>query len=156
MATTPIATRRKAHCCGYRRNSAPRRRGSASSVTSKPTSRPLPSAASAARLAYNARRRRAPFAAGRAEQQQSNNKEIVSMAVTKLSHVTIIVPDQNEALTWYTEKFGFEKRADDTGSMAGYRWLTVAPRGQTNPKNTQNQTHDNHKHTKNDQGTLWV
>src|SRR3569833_2987129 len=134
MATTPIATRRKAHCCGYRRNSAPRRRGSASSVTSKPTSCPLPSAASAARLAYNARRRRAPFAAGRAEQQQSNNKEIVSMAVTKLSHVIIIVPDQNEALTWYTEKFGFENRADDTGSMAGYRWLSNTPQDQASPE----------------------
>jgi predicted enzyme related to lactoylglutathione lyase len=44
--------------------------------------------------------------------------------------VTILVRDQEEALTWYIEKLGFEKRADQ---MFGpdMRWLTVAPKEQT-------------------------
>jgi len=78
------------------------------------------------------------------------------MAITKLSHVTIIVPDQNEALTWYTEKFGFEKRADDAGSMAGYRWLTVAPRGQASPEIALFQARDDRERSWVGQGTLWV
>ncbi len=48
----------------------------------------------------------------------------------KLTHVTVVVKDQNEALKWYTEKLGFEKRADDASTMPGYRWLTVSPPGQ--------------------------
>lgn len=43
--------------------------------------------------------------------------------LTKLSVVTIWVTDQNEALRFYTEKLGFEIRADF--SNYGYRWLTV-------------------------------
>jgi predicted enzyme related to lactoylglutathione lyase len=47
--------------------------------------------------------------------------------ITKLVHVTVIVRDQDEALRFYTEKLGMEKREDRT--MGGYRWLTVAPKG---------------------------
>jgi len=43
----------------------------------------------------------------------------------KVSTVTIAVRDQDEALTWFTEMLGFEKRVDQVGS--GFRWLTVAP-----------------------------
>jgi catechol 2,3-dioxygenase-like lactoylglutathione lyase family enzyme len=46
-------------------------------------------------------------------------------AIDKISTVTIAVRDQDEALTWYTEMLGFEKRVDQTGD--GFRWLTVAP-----------------------------
>lgn len=46
-------------------------------------------------------------------------------AIDKVSTVTIAVRDQDEALTWYTEMLGFEKRVDQTGE--GFRWLTVAP-----------------------------
>jgi catechol 2,3-dioxygenase-like lactoylglutathione lyase family enzyme len=46
-------------------------------------------------------------------------------AIDKLSTVTIAVRDQDEALEWYTEKLGFEKRLDQRGE--GFRWLTVAP-----------------------------
>jgi len=50
--------------------------------------------------------------------------------ITKLSIVTILVRDQDEALKWYTEKLGFEKRDDNSATVPGYRWLTVAPKGQ--------------------------
>ena len=50
--------------------------------------------------------------------------------ITKLAQVSIIVRDQDEALQFYTKKLGLEKRADDS-SMPGFRWLTVAPKGQT-------------------------
>jgi hypothetical protein len=33
--------------------------------------------------------------------------------ITKLIRVTILVRDQDEALRWYPEKLGFEKKADD-------------------------------------------
>lgn len=48
--------------------------------------------------------------------------------INKLSVATIWVMDQNEALRFYTEKLGFEIRADFTNG--DYRWLTVGLRGQ--------------------------
>ena len=44
-------------------------------------------------------------------------------------NVTLLVRDQDEALRFYTEVLGLEKRADDS-SMPGFRWLTVAPKEQ--------------------------
>lgn len=49
--------------------------------------------------------------------------------ITKLIRVTILVRDQDEALAYYTEKLGLEKRADIVFGP-GVRWLTVAPRDQ--------------------------
>ncbi|HUR70289.1 MAG TPA: VOC family protein [Candidatus Thermoplasmatota archaeon] len=46
----------------------------------------------------------------------------------QLTHVPLIVTDQDRALEFYTAKVGFEKRADHRGPE-GARWLTVAPRG---------------------------
>ena len=46
-------------------------------------------------------------------------------AIDKVSTVTIAVKDQDEALTWFTQVLGFEKRVDQCGD--GFRWLTVAP-----------------------------
>ena len=46
-----------------------------------------------------------------------------------LTHVTIVVKDQNAALEFYTQKMGFEKRADYQ-NPGQPRWLTVAPKGQ--------------------------
>lgn len=43
--------------------------------------------------------------------------------IKSLSTATIWVKDQNEALSFYTEKLGFEIRADVTNG--DYRWLTV-------------------------------
>ena len=48
--------------------------------------------------------------------------------IDKATIVTIAVKDQDEALQWFTEKLGYEKRADMSGP--GMRWLTVAPRKQ--------------------------
>jgi catechol 2,3-dioxygenase-like lactoylglutathione lyase family enzyme len=48
--------------------------------------------------------------------------------ITKLSHATLYVTDQDQALDFYTKKLGFEVRTDVT--MEGFRWLTVGPRGQ--------------------------
>lgn len=45
--------------------------------------------------------------------------------ITRIAHVTIVVRDQEEALRFYTEKLGFEKRDDQR--MGEFRWLTVGP-----------------------------
>lgn len=53
-----------------------------------------------------------------------------------LSHTTIWVLDQDAAKTFYTEKLGFEVRADVVmgaefeGAGQGIRWLTVGPADQ--------------------------
>ena len=48
--------------------------------------------------------------------------------INKLSVTTIWVKDQNEALRFYTEKLGFEIRADVKNG--DYRWLTVGLKDQ--------------------------
>ncbi len=53
--------------------------------------------------------------------------------ITRVSHITILVRDQDEALAWYTGMLGFEKRVDSVFGP-GFRWLTVAPRGQGWPQ----------------------
>jgi predicted enzyme related to lactoylglutathione lyase len=52
----------------------------------------------------------------------------------RLSLVTIFVHDQDQALRFYTEKLGFEKRADDVQTVPSFRWLTVAPKDQKEPE----------------------
>jgi catechol 2,3-dioxygenase-like lactoylglutathione lyase family enzyme len=49
--------------------------------------------------------------------------------IEKLSHTTIWVLDQDEALDFYTQKLGFEVRTDER--MDNFRWLTVSPPTQT-------------------------
>jgi catechol 2,3-dioxygenase-like lactoylglutathione lyase family enzyme len=46
-----------------------------------------------------------------------------------LTHVTIVVKDQNVAPEFYTKKMGFEKKAGYT-NPGQPRWLTVGPKGQ--------------------------
>jgi predicted enzyme related to lactoylglutathione lyase len=48
--------------------------------------------------------------------------------IRRLSHVTLYVLDQDEALGFYTQKLGFEVRTD--ARLEGFRWLTVGPKGQ--------------------------
>jgi catechol 2,3-dioxygenase-like lactoylglutathione lyase family enzyme len=48
--------------------------------------------------------------------------------IKRLSHVNVFVLDQDRAKEFYTEKLGFEVRADV--NMDGFRWLTVGPKGQ--------------------------
>jgi catechol 2,3-dioxygenase-like lactoylglutathione lyase family enzyme len=45
--------------------------------------------------------------------------------ITALSHTTIWVLDQDEALEFYTQKLGLEVNTDAT--MDDFRWLTVSP-----------------------------
>ena len=49
--------------------------------------------------------------------------------IKNVALVTIYVRDEDEALRFYTEKLGFEVRADATAGP-GMRWLTVSPVGQ--------------------------
>ena len=46
----------------------------------------------------------------------------------KLTHTPIVVRNQDEALKFYADVLGFEKRADYQQKGAP-RWLTVAPKG---------------------------
>ena len=52
------------------------------------------------------------------------------LSIGKLRYVTLVVPDQNAALHWYTEKLGFVTLEDQTPPVGG-RWLVIAPAGQT-------------------------
>jgi len=49
--------------------------------------------------------------------------------ITRLSHATIYVLDQEEALKFYRDKLGFEVRTDMSMDN-GFRWLTVGPKMQ--------------------------
>jgi len=46
----------------------------------------------------------------------------------RITAVSLIVKNKAEALQFYTEKVGFEKKTDYTNG--GYRYVTVGPRGQ--------------------------
>jgi catechol 2,3-dioxygenase-like lactoylglutathione lyase family enzyme len=48
--------------------------------------------------------------------------------VMRLTHTTIWVLDQDDALEFYTQKLGFEVNTDER--MDDFRWLTVSPPGQ--------------------------
>jgi catechol 2,3-dioxygenase-like lactoylglutathione lyase family enzyme len=48
--------------------------------------------------------------------------------ITKHSHSTVYVVDQDRARAFYTEKLGFEVR--DDVRLGDFRWLTVAPKTQ--------------------------
>ncbi len=49
----------------------------------------------------------------------------------KIANVNTWVHDQDEALAFYTDKLGWEVRADVTlPELGSYRWLTVGPPGQ--------------------------
>jgi catechol 2,3-dioxygenase-like lactoylglutathione lyase family enzyme len=49
----------------------------------------------------------------------------------RIANAQLWVHDQDEALAFYTQKLGFEVRADVTmAEMGDFRWLTVGPAGQ--------------------------
>lgn len=50
--------------------------------------------------------------------------------ITKLSLVTILVRDQEEALRWFTETLGLRK-LQDASYGKGARWLVVTPHDQS-------------------------
>ena len=49
--------------------------------------------------------------------------------ITKVSHATIWVTDQDRAKDFYVNKLGFECR--DDAKMGPFRWLTVSPKSQS-------------------------
>src|SRR5262245_23043836 len=49
--------------------------------------------------------------------------------IRRLSHTTVYVLNQEEALKFYRDKLGFEVRIDFTMDN-GFRWLTVGPKTQ--------------------------
>ena len=50
--------------------------------------------------------------------------------IQKMSHATIYVLDQDQAKDFYVNKLGFEVKVDQS-LPNGFRWLTVAPKGQS-------------------------
>ena len=46
--------------------------------------------------------------------------------ITRLTHATLFVLDQDQALDFYVNKLGFTKSMDMT-TPTGFRWLTVSP-----------------------------
>src|SRR5262249_38697758 len=52
-----------------------------------------------------------------------------SSVITRLSHATVYVLDQDRALQFYRDKLGFEVRTDMSMDN-GFRWLTVGPKTQ--------------------------
>ena len=53
--------------------------------------------------------------------------------ITGIDKVTIFIRDEEDALRFYTEKLGFEKRMD-VSMPEGGRWVTVGPRGGAGPE----------------------
>ena len=52
-------------------------------------------------------------------------------SMMKIANAQLWVHDQDEALAFYTDKVGMEVRSDATlPEIPGFRWLTIAPRGQ--------------------------
>jgi catechol 2,3-dioxygenase-like lactoylglutathione lyase family enzyme len=49
--------------------------------------------------------------------------------MNKIGHITLLVKDQDEALRFYTQKLGFQKRQDIVIAKK-MRWVTVSPKGQ--------------------------
>ncbi len=50
--------------------------------------------------------------------------------IERLAVITLLVRDQEQALEFFTEKLGFDKRQDQAFGP-GMRWLTVAPKKQS-------------------------
>ena len=50
--------------------------------------------------------------------------------ISRMSHATIYVTDQDQALEFYRDKLGFQV-INDVAMDGGFRWVTVAPRNQS-------------------------
>ncbi len=50
--------------------------------------------------------------------------------IQKMTHTVVYVLDQDVAKDFYVDKLGFEPKTDYSAPN-GFRWLTVAPKGQT-------------------------
>jgi catechol 2,3-dioxygenase-like lactoylglutathione lyase family enzyme len=56
-----------------------------------------------------------------------------STRISKVASVIVPVTDQDQALEFYTEKLGLEKRADVPFGEPEGRWIEVAPTGAETP-----------------------
>ena len=50
--------------------------------------------------------------------------------ISRMSHATIYVTDQDQALEFYRDKLGFQV-INDVAMDGGFRWVTVAPKSQS-------------------------
>jgi catechol 2,3-dioxygenase-like lactoylglutathione lyase family enzyme len=50
--------------------------------------------------------------------------------ITRVTHVTVYVKNDDEALAFFTGKLGFKKKSDSAMGPGGPRWITVSPAGQ--------------------------
>jgi catechol 2,3-dioxygenase-like lactoylglutathione lyase family enzyme len=75
--------------------------------------------------------------------------------INRLTHVTVFVEDQDEALSWYVKRLGFEKRVDETFGEA-MRWLTVSPPGQKDLEIVLFKAQTEEHHELIGMGTMWV
>jgi predicted enzyme related to lactoylglutathione lyase len=51
--------------------------------------------------------------------------------ISRMSHATVYVTDQDQAIEFYRDKLGF-KVINDVSMDGGFRWVTVAPKDQSN------------------------
>lgn len=51
--------------------------------------------------------------------------------IKALTHVSIYVKSQDDAKKFYVDTLGFKVVTDDSTTIPGYRWLSVAPKEQT-------------------------
>ncbi len=49
--------------------------------------------------------------------------------ITRITHTTVPVTDQDRALAFYRDVLGFDVIEDNKDLVPGFRWLTVAPKG---------------------------
>jgi uncharacterized glyoxalase superfamily protein PhnB len=57
-------------------------------------------------------------------------RSISHSMLARITHITLLVRNQQEALEWYTQKLEFEKRADHPFANDSRRWLTISPKNQ--------------------------
>lgn len=50
--------------------------------------------------------------------------------LARITHIALPVANQQEALDWYMDKLGFEKRSDSVFADGTQRWLTMSPKNQ--------------------------
>lgn len=51
------------------------------------------------------------------------------MTINGITHVTLFVEDQQQALDWYVDKLGFKVVMDNSDVVPSLRWLTISPTG---------------------------
>lgn len=49
------------------------------------------------------------------------------MTIQAISHLTVYVDDQDQALDWYVDRLGMEVVMDNNDVVPNLRWLTVSP-----------------------------